>query len=214
MNSEKLREALEKVKTQSPERKFRESVELTINLKDVDLTNPKNRINEEIILPAGRGKEIKVGVIGGNELVSKASKVADKVITADELDKLAENKKEAKKIINSIDYFVAETALMGRVGKILGPIMGPRGKVPRPIPASVDPVPIISNLRRTVRARSKEKPVVHVAIGTRDMETDKLLQNAEEVLKRVTSKLEKGEENIRTIYVKTTMGPSEKVEVK
>ena len=214
MDSEKLKQAIEKVKTESPQRKFRESVELTINLKDVDLSNPKNRINEEIILPAGRGKEVKVGVIGGNELIAKASRAADKLISADELDKLAENKKEAKKLVNSIDYFIADTALMGRVGKILGPIMGPRGKVPRPIPASADPVPIINNLRRTVRARSKEKPVVHVAIGTRDMDTDKLIQNAQEVLKRVTSKLEKGEDNIRSMYVKTTMGPAEKVEVK
>lgn len=214
MDSGKLKEAIEKIKNESPQRKFKESVELTINLKEIDLSNPKNRINEEIVLPAGRGKEIKVGVIGGNELISKASKLADKVISAEELDKLAENKKEAKKLVNSIDYFIADTALMGRVGKILGPIMGPRGKVPRPIPASVDPAPIINNLRRTVRARSKEKPVIHVAIGTREMETDKLVQNAMEVVKRVTTKLEKGEDNIRTVFVKTTMGPSQKVEVK
>jgi large subunit ribosomal protein L1 len=117
-------------------------------------------------------------------------------------------------MIDETDFFIAESALMPRVGKILGGIMGPRGKMPRPIPGNVDPVPIINNLRRTVKARSKEKPVIHVPIGTKDMDIDKITENGLEVLKRVESKLEKGEESIRSVYVKTTMGPAVKVEVK
>ncbi len=214
MDAENVKKSLEEALAKSPQRKFKESVELAINLKDVDLSNPKNRINEEIILPNGRGKKISVGLISGNEMAMKAKDVADKIISADELDKFQDDKKSAKKIVNSIDFFIAETALMPRVGKILGGVMGPRGKVPRPLPPSADPVPVINNLRRTVRARSKEKPVIHVPIGTREMEPDKLVQNAMEVLKRVTSKLEKGEDNIRAIYIKTTMGPAVKVEVK
>jgi large subunit ribosomal protein L1 len=125
-----------------------------------------------------------------------------------------EDKKNTKKMIDETDFFIAESALMPRVGKILGGIMGPRGKMPRPIPGNVDPVPIINNLRRTVKARSKEKPVIHVPIGTKDMDIDKITENGLEVLKRVESKLEKGEESIRSVYVKTTMGPAVKVEVK
>lgn len=214
MDADKLRKSIEEAIAKSPQRKFKESVELAINLKDVDLSNPKNRVNEEIILPNGRGKKLTVGLIAGNELISKAKDTADRLITADELDKFQDDKKGAKKMVNQTDFFIAETALMARVGKILGGVMGPRGKVPRPIPPTVDPVPIINNLRRTVRARSKEKPVVHVPIGTRDMEIEKIVQNGIEVMKRVTSKLEKGEDNIRAIYVKTTMGPAIKVEVK
>ncbi|MCL4413054.1 MAG: 50S ribosomal protein L1 [Candidatus Thermoplasmatota archaeon] len=214
MDAEKLKKSIEEAIEKAPERKFKESVELAINLKDVDLSNPKNRINEEIILPNGRGRKLKIGVIGGNEMIAKVKDIADRTITADELDKLKDDKKSAKKIVNDVDFFIAETALMARVGKILGGVMGPRGKVPRPVPANVDPVNIVNNLRRTVRARSKEKPVIHVAIGTREMEVDKVAQNGNEVLKRITSKLEKGEENIRAIYVKTTMGPAVKMEMK
>ncbi|MEM0128200.1 MAG: 50S ribosomal protein L1 [Thermoplasmatales archaeon] len=214
MDNEKLLKSIEEAISSSKQRKFEESVEIAINLKDVDLSNPKNRLNEEILLPNGRGKEVKVGVISGNEMASKAKNVADFIISAEELDKLAEDKKGAKKIVNDADFFIAETALMPRVGKILGSIMGPRGKMPRPIPGNVDPTPIISNLRRTVKARSKEKPVVHVPIGTKKMEPRKLQENASEVLKRIESKLEKGEDNIKSIYVKTTMGPSVRVEVK
>jgi LSU ribosomal protein L1P len=214
MDGETLKKSLEEAINKSPKRNFGESVDLAVNLKDVDLSNPKNRINEEILLPNGRGRKVKVGLISGNEMATKAKGNADKLISAEELDKMTDHKRDTKKMVNDIDFFIAEVALMPRVGKILGGIMGPRGKMPRPVPASVDPTPIINNLRRTVKARSKEKPVVHVAIGTKDMEVEKIAENGLEVLKRIEAKLEKGEENIRTIYVKTTMGPAVKVEVK
>ena len=214
MDGETLKKSLEEAINKSPKRNFGESVDLAVNLKDVDLSNPKNRINEEILLPNGRGRKVKVGLISGNEMATKAKGIADKLISAEELDKMTDHKRDTKKMVNDIDFFIAEVALMPRVGKILGGIMGPRGKMPRPVPASVDPTPIINNLRRTVKARSKEKPVVHVAIGTKDMEVEKIAENGLEVLKRIEAKLEKGEENIRTIYVKTTMGPAVKVEVK
>ncbi len=214
MDGETLKKSLEEAINKSPKRNFGESVDLAVNLKDVDLSNPKNRINEEILLPNGRGRKVKVGLISGNEMATKAKGNADKFISAEVLDKMTEHKRDTKKMVNDIDFFIAEVALMPRVGKILGGIMGPRGKMPRPVPASVDPTPIINNLRRTVKARSKEKPVVHVAIGTKDMEVEKIAENGLEVLKRIEAKLEKGEENIRTIYVKTTMGPAVKVEVK
>lgn len=214
MENESLSKGIEEALSKAKKRKFEETVEIAVNLKDVDLSNPKNRINEEIILPNGRGKAVRVGIISGNEMASKAKNVADVIISAEELDKLAEDKKGAKKLVNSTEFFIAETALMPRVGKILGGIMGPRGKMPRPVPGNVDPVPIINNLRRTVKARSKEKPVIHVVIGTRDMDVKKLTENAAEVIKRIESKLEKGEENIKSVYVKTTMGPAVRVEVK
>ncbi|MEM4778662.1 MAG: 50S ribosomal protein L1, partial [Thermoplasmatales archaeon] len=100
MDNEKLLKSIEEAISRAKQRKFEESVEIAINLKDVDLSNPKNRLNEEILLPNGRGKEVKVGVISGNEMASKAKNVADLIISAEELDKLAENKKEAKKIVN------------------------------------------------------------------------------------------------------------------
>ncbi|MCL5874186.1 MAG: 50S ribosomal protein L1, partial [Candidatus Thermoplasmatota archaeon] len=214
MEGESLKKSLEEAINKSPKRNFGEYNLTESALKDVDLSNPKNRINEEIILPNGRGRKVKIGLISGNEMASKAKGSADKVISAEELDKMSDSKRATKKMVNDIDFFIAEVALMPRVGKILGGIMGPRGKMPRPVPANVDPVPIINNLRRTVKARSKERPVVHVQIGTKDMEIEKITQNGLEVLKRIESKLEKGEDNIRTIYVKTTMGPAVKVEVK
>jgi large subunit ribosomal protein L1 len=200
-------EALEK----APERKFKESVELAINLKDVDLSNPKNRITEEIILPKGRGKEVKIGLFGTPEMMAKARDVADMVISAEEIPKMAEEKIEAKKKVNQIDFFVAEAPLMAIVGKNLGVILGPRGKMPRPVPPGADPTGIIGNLRKTVKVRSKDRRTFHVAVGTRTMPPEDIADNIEAVVNRLKSKLERGVMNIHSAYVKTSMGPAVKL---
>jgi large subunit ribosomal protein L1 len=203
-------EALEK----APERKFVESVELAINLKDVDLSNPKNRITEEIILPKGRGKDVKVGLFGTPEMMAKAREVADMVISAEEIPKMAEEKTDAKKKVNQIDFFVAEAPLMAIVGKNLGVILGPRGKMPRPVPPGADPAGIIANLRKTVKVRSKDRRTFHVAVGTRTMSPEDIADNIEAVVNRIRSKLERGVMNIHSAYVKTSMGPSIRLELR
>ena len=211
MNLGTVDSAISKALELSKERNFKESVELAINLKDVDLSIPKNRIDEEVILPKGRGKTVKVAVIGGGELALKAKKVADLVIKPEELEDLAEDKKKAKKIANSYSFFIAEAPLMPTVGKRLGIFLGPRGKMPKPVPPGADPTGLITNMRKSVKIRSRANRTFHVIIGTKDMNIEDLTANANAVLKRITSKLERGQMNIGSVYVKTTMGPSTKM---
>lgn len=204
--------AIEQAISAAPERKFLESIELAVNLKDVDMQLPKNRIEEEILLPNGRGREVKVAVFAVGELGEKAKGVADLVISAEELEAIADEKSKAKALARDITYFLAAAPLMGAIGKRWGIILGPRGKMPRPLPPNADPKPIIENLRRSVKIRTKDRLSFHAPIGTRTMPVEEIAQNAEAVMKRVHSKLERGEMNIRSIYVKTSMGPSVKVE--
>jgi len=192
-------------------RNFRETVDLAINLKDIDLALPKNRIQEDIILPGGRGKDVRICVIGGGELALKAKNVADLVITPEELGTIADDKKEAKKIANSTDYFIAEAPLMPTVGKRLGTVLGPRGKMPKPIPPGVDPAGMIDSLRRSVTIRTKDRMTFHAPVGTVEMDPEDIADNIETVLKRVEARLEKGRSNIASSWVKTTMGPAERL---
>ena len=205
-----VKEAIEK----SKDRKFLESVDLAINLKDVDLSIPRNRINEEVILPNGRGKEIKVGVFASGETALKAKECADIVIPPEEIDKLAEDKRKARKLANQYDFFLAEVPLMARIGKTLGIILGPRGKMPKPIPPGGDPCPMVRNLKKTVRMRSRDKRTFHVPVGTKNMEIEKIAENIEEVLKRLEHKLERGYQNIESVCVKTTMGPAVRIKLR
>jgi large subunit ribosomal protein L1 len=207
-------ETVKKMLEETKKRNFKESVDMAVNLQYVDLSDPKKRLNEEIILPHGRGKPIKVAVFASGETAQKAKNVTDLVISPEEIDKLAEDKRRAKKLANEYDYFIAEAPLMTKIGKVLGGILGPRGKMPKPIPAGSDPTQLIQNLKKTVRVRTREKRTFHVPVGTRDMSPEQITENIEEVIKKIVSKLEKGKGNIESIYIKTTMGPSYKLEVK
>jgi large subunit ribosomal protein L1 len=204
-------QAVKKALERAKKRNFRETVDVSINLKDVDLSVPKNRIQEDIILPYGRGRDVKICVIGGGELALKAKGIADRIITPEELAKLADDKKEAKKIASEFDYFIAEAPLMPTIGKRLGIVLAPRGKMPKPIPPGADPRPMIENLRKTVSVRSRDKRTFHAPVGTVDMPPEQIADNIEAILKRISSKLERGMMNIGSVYVKTTMGPSERV---
>jgi len=199
-----VKKALESAKP----RNFKESVELAINLKDVDLSIPKNRIDDDVLLPNGRGKDVKVAIFCGGEMALKAKDVADKIIPPEEIEELAKNKRLAKKMANEYYYFLAEAPLMPEIGKRLGVILGPRGKMPKPLPVGADPAPIIKNLKRSIRMRSRDKRTFHVPVGVRDMSAREIAENIEAVLKRLVSKLERGWMNIESVYVKTTMGPS------
>lgn len=211
MVDQHLVDIMKKLQAESKQRKFLESVELAVNLKDIDLTNPKNRIQEEINLPNGRGKQIKVGVFGSSEMAVKAKGAADVIVQPQEIEDLASNKNKARKFAREADFFLAEAPLMPTIGKRLGVVLAPRGKMPRPIPPGSDPKPQIEKLKTSVSVRTRDKKTFHLAIGTKDMPAEKLAENLDAVLKRLLSKLERGRQNIQSAYVKTTMGPSIKV---
>lgn len=201
--------ALAKSKEQG--RKFKQTVDLAINLKNVDLSIPKNRIEEEVPLPHGRGKGVKVAIFASADLAARSRGVADTIITPDQMNELAGDKKRFKKLVDGHTFFLAEAPLMPTIGKTLGVVLGPRGKMPRPLPPAADPKPMIENLRRTVRVRSKDRRTFHTVVGSEDLGADKIAENIELVLKRVEVKLEQGRNNIESAWIKTTMGPAEKV---
>jgi large subunit ribosomal protein L1 len=208
---QRLIETIKKLQAESKKRNFLETVELAINLKDVDLSNPKNRIQEDIMLPHGRGKTVRVGVFGGSEMAVKAKAVADVIVQPEEIEDLASDKAKARKLAGSSDYFVAEAPLMPTIGKRLGIILAPRGKMPKPIPAGSDPGPVIEKLRSSVTIRTRDKMTFHLPVGAKDMPPEHLAENIDLVISRVTTKLERGKQSIRSAYIKTTMGRSFRV---
>jgi large subunit ribosomal protein L1 len=193
----------------APKRKFTESVDLVINLKNIDLSQPKNRITESIVLPNGRGKATKIGVFAKGDLAIKSqSGGADLVISPEDIDKMSGDRKLIRSTTRDIDFFIAEAPLMPSIGKSFGPILGPKGKMPDPIPSSADPTPIINRLKRTVKVRTKDKTTFHSLVGNMSMSVEDIAANIEALLSTVESKLQNGTQNIASVYVKTTMGPA------
>jgi len=193
------------------ERNFKETIDLVFNLKNIDMNEAKNRIDEDIILPHGRGKKAKVALFASGELAMKAKTSVDTLIQPDEIEDLAKDKKAFKKIVEEHDFFVSEAPLMPTIGKSLGVVLGPRGKMPRPVPPTIDIKPMVKNLQKTVKVRSKTNTTFHTIAGSVEMKPEDIAENIDVILKRVTTKLERGKMNIASVYVKTTMGPSERI---
>ena len=210
---ENIKQAIEQVLSESPERKFVETVEFAFTIKDVDLKNPSNRIQEEIRLPAGRGKSPSIAMFADGEMATKAKDAGIIVIDPTKIEELGGTRQKARKLANRHDFFLSEIPHMGPIGRFLGVVLGPRGKMPRPVPPVADPGAIAKGLKDVAIVRSRDKVTFHTVIGTREQSADDLTQNGIEVWKRVTSKLERGAGNIRSFYVKTSMGPSVQVEV-
>jgi len=206
-----LVEAVKKALKNSQQRNFVESVELAINLGEVDLSDPKNRIQEDVLLPKGRGKPVKVGVFGSSEMAVKVKGIADLIVQPEQIEEMAENKSKAKKALAAYDFFIAEAPLMPTIGKRLGVILGTTGRMPRPVPPGSDPTNIIKNLKNSVRVRTKDKMTFHVPIGTKEMTPEDIAENIDAVLKRIIAKLERGKQSLKSVYIKSTMGPSVRV---
>jgi len=194
-------ETIKKLLEAAKPREFKESVEVAVNLRDVDLSVPKNRVDEEVVLPKGRGKPIRVCVFASGELALKARAVADLVIQPQEIEEYASDKRKARALAAAYDFFIAEAPLMPVIGKRLGVVLGP-------LPPTADPTNLINSMRNTVRVRSRDKRTFHAAIGTRDMPPEDLADNLDALIRRVVGKLERGRFNIQSAYVKTTMGPA------
>ncbi len=212
MAEHNIKEAINRLLEESPQRKFAESVDLAINLKNLDMSQPKNRVDEEILLPHGLGKDLKIAVFAKGEVGLQAKEAGVQyVFNEADLAELGGDKARARTIANECDFFIAEVQFMAQIGKSLGAILGPRGKMPTPLPPGKNVGDLITNAKSSIRIRSKDRLTFHVAVGRRDMDVNLLAENIETVLNRVEHALEKGHHNIRSIYITTTMGKSVRV---
>jgi large subunit ribosomal protein L1 len=196
---------LKEAKEKSRKRNFVQSWDLSVNLKGIDLKKPENRLNFDFQLPEGSGRDVKVCVIA-DTLVPEAEKIADFLIKKQDIAGIAANKKKMKEIVNNYDFFFGEISLMADIGRYFGPVMGPRGKMARPIPPKVKIEPLIQASKKTVRIILKENPVIHIFVGKENMEDEKISKNIEAVINFLQEKLPKGKDNLKSVYIKLTMG--------
>lgn len=214
LDTKAVLEAVKQTREQSEKRKFNQTIELIINLQDIDMKKPEARIQETIGLPHVSSKKAKVCVIATGELALKAKKTgAELVIGKAELESLATNKKRQKKLANDYDVFIAEAPLMPLVGKALGSTFGPRGKMPKPVPPTADIKTQIARLRKTVNVRLRGQPVLQCAIGSEDMKDEEITENVMAVARRIEGRLKRGFKNVGSIYLKTTMGKPVKIKL-
>ena len=200
-----LVDMVKKAKEATKERKFKQSVELIVTFKDIDVKKGF-AINEVVQLPK-TSSPATVCVIATGDMNQKAKEAkADSVIGTEELGKFATNKRESRKFINKHDFFLADTKVMPTVGKTLGQLLGPRGKMPTPVPFDASIEAFLERFRTCIKIRTRASLSIGSKIGDVSMEDVDLSINAHAVLTAIEKKLPNGEKNMKKILIKTTMG--------
>ncbi|MGC9009470.1 MAG: 50S ribosomal protein L1 [Sulfolobales archaeon] len=198
----KVREALEL----GGNRKFVQGVDLQIIFKGLDPKSQEARFRDAVYLPKGLGKKNKICVVADGDMAIKAREGgADLLITREELQNI--DKKKAKKIASECDWILVKADLMGLVGRVLGPALGPRGKAPIPVPVNADIISQINYYRSVTRLRNKEQPFVSCRVGSEKMKPEDLADNILAILNYVENKIKQPlEQVVDYIIIKTTMG--------
>ena len=212
LDKKTLLDAVKEAKAKSGEKKFIQSVELILDIKEIDMKSPEGKIQQVIDLPHATGKPNKIVVIASGELAMNARNAkVDKVLEKADLEALAGKKKELRKLASTHDVFLSEAPLMPLVGRILGPALGPRGKLPVPVPPNADIAPLIVKHRKTIVVRMRNQPIIQCAVGTADMKEDEIVDNIQAVLRMLEGKLKRGLKNIKYAFIKTSMGTPVKI---
>lgn len=207
MEKSQILEAVKKAR-ESRKRKFSQGFDLAISLKDFNIN--KEKIEDFVKLPMGRGKTLKVCALVGPEMKSAVEKFCDLTITTDEFSNY-EDKRKVRKLVREYEHFITQANLMPLIAKTFGKYLGSIGKMPSPkagqiIPPKANVEPIVKNLRDTIRLNAKKAPAINCPIGNEKMSDDDIAENILSVLDKLNQTLPRGSQNIGAIYVKTTMG--------
>jgi len=199
--------ALEELR-KGKERKFDQTVDLIVNLKNIDLR--KDSVNLFVPVPH-KVKEIKVAGV-----FEKKTDIVD-TITSASLEKL-KDVKEIKAIAAKYDFFMANAKFMPKVATILGRYLGPLGKMPSPqlgiVPPTEDDAAIKAvkaKIEKSVKIKPKE-PSIKAAIGKSTMKDEEIVENINAIESALLKSLPRGKDNIRNVLIKFTMSKPIKVQ--
>lgn len=143
----------------------------------------------------------------GDALHCDQAKAADIPFrTVDDLKKMNKNKKEIKKLAKSFDAFLASDSVIKQIPKLLGPGLNKAGKFPTPITHLDNLAEKVMETKATIKFQYKKSPCLGVAVGSVDMSEDELVANVMLSINFLVSLLKKNWQNIRSIYLKSTMG--------
>ena len=205
-NNDQLKEFVKKAREATPKRNFAQSAEITLVLKDIDVKKGFS-VNEIVVLPNPTKKGASLCMLSTGDMGLRAKKAGvDQVMETDTLDRVGTNRREARKIVRSYDFFLADATLMSSIGRSLGQFLGPKGKMPTPVPYGAPIENIASRLRSSTRIRSKNQLNMSTKIGDESMTDEQLVANASAVIASVEKKLPQGEKNLRNAIIKFSMG--------
>jgi large subunit ribosomal protein L1 len=212
MNKKAILDSIKKLREISKKRNFNQTFDLIINLKQVNLKNPEEKIDLFLNLPYPRGKKSKICALVDKELELKA-KIFDEMILKQDFPIYARDKKKTKKLATKYDYFIAQANLMPDIASTFGKVFGPKGKMPNPkagcvVPPIAELGPVKEKVSTLIRLLTKSQSIIKVAVGDESMKDEEIEENISTVHHLILDTLPRKEQNMGSTFIKLTMSAS------
>ncbi|KAI8384558.1 60S ribosomal protein L1-B [Radiomyces spectabilis] len=202
-----VREVIKQIMADSEAKKrnFTETIELQIGLKNYDPQRDK-RFSGTIKLPNIARPNMSVCILGDAFHCDQAKAIGMEFQSVDDLKKLNKNKKLIKKLAKKYDAFLASEALIKQIPRLLGPGLHKVGKFPTPVSHNDDLTAKANDIRATIKFQLKKVLCLGVAVGHIAMSEDELVANIMLSINFLVSLLKKHWQNVKSLYLKSTMG--------
>jgi len=214
LSTDTLTEAIDAILKYSKDKKrgFVETIELQVALKNYDPSKDK-RFSGVVRLPFAPKQKFKVCVIGDAKHISEAQAKGVANMSQDDLKKLKKDKKLVKKLANSYSAFLASASLIRLIPRLVGPGLNKAGKFPTLLNPNDDIPDKIEQLKSSVKFQLKSKKALclGVAVANVGMKKDDILSNVTLSVNFLVSLLSKNWQQVKRLYIKSTMGPSHRI---
>jgi large subunit ribosomal protein L1 len=212
MDNSKVVEKVKELLVHAKERKFKQTVDLMINLRHINLKKQDEKVDFYHTLPKGKGKDITICAFIGGESKEMAEKTKIDYILLDDFKNYSEKKKVVA-LAQKYDFFLAQANLMSAVATNFGKVLGVRGKMPNPKAGCVFPPktnfePLVAKLKTTIRIITKAQPTCQIAVGTTEMSAEDIAANIVSCYEAVLHHLPQEKNNLKNVKIKLTMSPS------
>lgn len=205
VNSDELRQGIRNCLAQKDKRKFKQTIDLQIKLRNYDKKRDKP-FSGTVKLPNETRANTKVCILGDHAHCEKAKALGIPYMTVEDMTKLNKNKKLVKKLADKYHAFLASESLIKKIPRILGPGLSKAGKFPFVLNPNDDIMKKVDDIKRTIKFQFKKEVCLGTAVGNVDMTEDQLFANITMAINYLVSLLKKGWQNIGTITIKTSMG--------
>lgn len=207
ISSDVIREGIQTVLegARTKQRKFTETIELQIGLKNYDPQKDK-RFSGTVKLPHIPRPNMKVCVLGDVKHCEQAQSIGVESRSVEDLKKLNKNKKLVKKLAKQYHAFLASEAVIKQIPRLLGPGLNKAGKFPTPIGASKTVEEVVNETKASIKFQLKKVLCMGVAVANVAMDEAQIRTNVMYSVNFLVSLLKKGWQNVRCLYIKSTMG--------
>lgn len=213
----KIEQAINELKKNAGKRNFAQSYDLFFLLQNIDVRKPDQRIKLKVTLPYPPFKQARTFAIitkSTTNLGKTAQKQGIDIIEPIYLEEIAQNKKKAKRLAEKYDAFLCDVANVKIMARALGPILGPKNKMPLMVPGSETNLDkYVDKINKTVSLSTGMQKQLQTLFGNEKMPVSQLVENFNTLLSSVLAKLPKGRAQLRKVLIKPTMGKPIVVEV-